>query len=172
MKVAGVNATSLADGKGINYVLFAQGCDIHCKECQNPSTWATDGGVEMSVEEIEGKIESYVPPVSGVTFSGGESSMQMDEVKEIAAWAKSKGLQTTIYTGHTIDELFKKRKLNIFSPFDYVIDGAFDCKQKERLPFRGSRNQKIWKHLPDGSYKTVDFDDSGNEIDEDVVKIR
>ena len=97
---------------------------------------------------------------------------KMDEVKEIAAWAKSKGLQTTIYTGHTIDELFKKRKLNVFSPFDYVIDGAFDCKQKERLPFRGSRNQKIWKHLHDGSYKNVDFDDNGNEINEDVVRIR
>ena len=71
MRVAGRRATSLFDGLGINYVLFCQGCKHNCLGCQNPETWAMDGGVEMTVEEIESDIEKYMPLLTLPTPKGG-----------------------------------------------------------------------------------------------------
>ena len=35
---------SVVDGPGIRTVLFMQGCDLHCKGCQNRSTWNIEKG--------------------------------------------------------------------------------------------------------------------------------
>lgn len=164
MKVAGVHATSLADGKGVNYVLFAQGCDVHCDGCQNPSTWDKDGGVEMTVEEIEADILRYVPPVTGVTFSGGESSLQIGEVAKIARWAKENGLTTTLYTGKRIDYLLGSWGFPKDSPFDVIIDSPFEIDKFSReCPFRGSTNQRIFKKQGNNYYR-VEIDNKGNII--------
>ena len=156
MRIAGKHATSLSEGRGVNYTLFFQGCDVHCKGCHNPETWALDGGKEVSPEDVKQDILSYVPPVSGISFCGGEPSLQMDDVLELAKWAKDNGLTTTLYTGHLISEI-KPEKV-----FDYVIDGAYEDCHRERLPFRGSSNQRIFK-LIDGEYIHVEYDDDGNE---------
>lgn len=159
MRIAGKHATSLVDGKGINYVLFVQGCNNGCKECHNPSTWDVNGGVEMSLDEIKKDIMSYVPPVSGVTFSGGEPSMQMGEVIQLATYAKSKNLKTTLYTGHQISELDLPKN----APFDTVIDGRFVCERRSYdCAFRGSSNQRIWRKTEDG-YRQIEIDDEGKE---------
>lgn len=162
MRIAGKKATSLSEGKGVNYVLFTQGCDIHCKECQNPSTWDLNGGTELSLEDIKADIESYVPPVNGLTFCGGEPSLQMSEVNSLNLWAKQKGLKTTLYTGHKLSELLDRKMLTFDNPFDYVIDGAFECDKKERIAFRGSTNQNIYKFI-DGKYLRIEIDDTGVE---------
>lgn len=114
----------------------------------------------MSLDELKADIMSYVPPVSGVTFCGGEPSMQMEEVEALAKWAKSKGLRTTLYTGHQIGEL----KLQEDAPFDYVIDGAFEIKKKSGdCAFRGSYNQMIWKKI-NGEYEPIQIADDGKEF--------
>ena len=147
MRIAGKHATSLVDGKGVNYTLFTQGCEHHCKNCQNPSTWDKDGGVEMSLDEIKEDIMSYVPPVTGVTFSGGDPVMQANEVVKLAKWAKENGLITTLYTGYTMKELVGLINL---TPFDYVIDGEYmDEKRSYDTPFRGSSNQMMYKNCGD-----------------------
>ena len=84
MRIAGLRPTSLFDGKGINYVIFTQGCQHHCKGCQNPSTWDFNGGNEIPVDVIMKQIKSYIGFIDGVTFSGGDPAYQMWQVKEIA----------------------------------------------------------------------------------------
>ena len=41
---------SLVDGPGVRTVVFFQGCDLHCKGCQNPSTWDIKAGEQVCVE--------------------------------------------------------------------------------------------------------------------------
>ena len=172
MRVAGKHATSLSDGKGVNYVLFLQGCDVHCKDCQNPSTWDRKGGVDKSVKEIERDISSYVPPVTGVTFSGGEPSLQIEDVSRIARWAKKRGLSTTLYSGHSLKDLYGKKKLkkNENNFFDYVITEPFIPQKRSReRAFRGSRNQKIYKQVfreNSYTYIPVEIDNKGNIIND------
>ena len=162
MRIAGVHATSLMDGKGINYTLFVQGCDHKCEGCHNPSTWSFTGGKEISLEKIEKHILSYVPPVSGVTFSGGDPMYQIKETIELAEWAKAHGLQTTLYTGFDVSEVCKAMSGKDY-PFDYIIDGCFEMEKKSvDTAFRGSSNQKIWK-LVKGTYSSVEVDEKGKE---------
>lgn len=43
---------SLVDGPGVRTVIFFQGCDIHCKGCQNPSSWDISKGKPYETDEL------------------------------------------------------------------------------------------------------------------------
>ena len=155
MKVAGIKHTSLADGRGLNYVIFLQGCERGCKDCHNPSTWDKDGGTEMSLETLKEDIKRYCPPITGVTFSGGEPILQLEEVIALAEWAKSEGLETNLYTGFKVDEVIEKmRSMGVKeAPFDSIFDGAFEAnKTFPSVPFRGSYNQRWYHHVGGTQY--------------------
>lgn len=68
------------DGPGIRFVLFMQGCALRCQFCHNPDTWDTGKGKVMTVDEVIAEIEPFLPYYKasggGVTFSGGEPSLQ------------------------------------------------------------------------------------------------
>ena len=168
MKIAGRHATSLVDGKGINYTLFVQGCKHGCEGCQNPSTWDMTGGTEMTIEQIKDDISSFVPPVSGVTFSGGDPMYQLKDTLKLASWAQTCGLRTTLYTGFEMSEIEKllaEEKCSLSdAPFDYIVDGCFIQSEKsDDVAFRGSANQTMWKWI-DGEYCPIEIDDNGSEI--------
>ena len=134
MRIAGLRPTSLFDGKGINYVIFVQGCQHHCKGCQNPSTWDFDGGNEIPVDTIIEQIKPYIGFIDGVTFSGGDPAYQMYQVNHIAKWAKEHGLTVTMYTGFSM-LAFDKNNLQYI---DCVIDGEYIEKfHSPDIPFRG-----------------------------------
>ena len=156
MRIAGVHKTSLVDGIGINYVIFFQGCPHGCEGCQNPSTHNSDGGYEISIDEIMADIDSC-GLITGVTFSGGEPLEQLPELLTLLALCKKRGLSTTLYTGYTVsvgEKLFFRSLEDsrvICYPdadmIDYIVDGKYDCSQRSYdTPFRGSRNQRMLIH--------------------------
>ena len=51
---------SLVDGPGVRTVVFFQGCDLHCKGCQNPSTWEMKNGTEMTTDELVAILKKEV----------------------------------------------------------------------------------------------------------------
>ena len=78
------------DGPGLRFVVFMQGCPLRCKYCHNPDTWSTDGGTEMTVEELLSQYESCREfyREGGITVTGGEPLMQnrfLLEVMELIA---------------------------------------------------------------------------------------
>lgn len=159
MKIAGIKHTSLADGEGLNYVIFVQGCERSCDGCHNPSTWKKDGGAELSLEELKEDIKRYCPPVTGVTFSGGEPLLQVDDVLKLARWAKGEGLKTALYSGYKLEDIVSKLHAAGVSesPIDEIFDGAFEkSKTFPDVPFRGSNNQKWYKHVSGLKYESWD----------------
>ena len=57
LRVAGIIEESIVDGPGLRFVLFLQGCRMHCKGCQNPQTWDFEGGTPVSAQEILARMQ-------------------------------------------------------------------------------------------------------------------
>ena len=150
MRLAGITYESFVDGPGLRIVIFTQGCDLGCPNCQNPSSWDQTGGRVYTVPQIVRLIKNHNSTkglVRGITFSGGEPTMQAKELAQLAKKIKPLGLDIVTYTGHTYEELQARDDASIhalLAETDYLIDGPY--KQELRgldLRFRGSSNQRI-----------------------------
>lgn len=90
-----------ADGPGVRYVVFLQGCRMRCRFCHNPDTWATDGNRIFSADELLKKAlryRDYWGADGGITVSGGEPLLQIDFLTEFFRMAKAEGVHTVIDT--------------------------------------------------------------------------
>ncbi len=149
VNLAGVVPDSIVDGPGLRTTFFAQGCPHHCPGCQNPETWAFDGGTPTTTDQMLGIIR-FNPLVRGVTFSGGEPFAQAAGFAEFARMLKSGGYEVAAYSGYTFEELLHgtPEQQELLGYLDVLIDGPFLLAEKSlEVPFRGSRNQRII-HVP------------------------
>lgn len=96
-----VESFGSADGPGVRYIVFLKGCNMRCKYCHNPDTWAAANGQQLSAEEVLQKAlryKSYWRNNGGITISGGEALLQIDFVTELFRLAKEKGVNTCLDT--------------------------------------------------------------------------
>lgn len=90
-----------ADGPGVRFIIFMQGCRMRCRYCHNPDTWELNTGDEADARELIDKAlryKSYWGKNGGITVSGGEPLLQIDFVTELLKYAKDEGIHTTIDT--------------------------------------------------------------------------
>ena len=90
-----------ADGPGVRFIVFMQGCHMRCRYCHNPDTWKMGGGDEVSADEILKRALRFKPywgKDGGITISGGEPLLQIDFVIELFKKAKELGINTCIDT--------------------------------------------------------------------------
>ena len=86
-----------ADGPGVRFIVFMQGCHMRCRYCHNPDTWKMDGGDEVTADEILKRALRFKPywgKDGGITISGGEPLLQIDFVIELFKKAKELGINT------------------------------------------------------------------------------
>lgn len=91
--------------------VFLRGCPLRCSYCHNA---AIQTGSDMrDVEWLVEKIARVRPLVSGVIFSGGEPTMQREQLVALARAARDMGLlvgiQTNGYFPETIRQLLSER---------------------------------------------------------------
>ena len=90
-----------ADGPGVRFIVFMQGCHMRCRYCHNPDTWKMDGGDEVTADEILKRALRFKPywgKDGGITISGGEPLLQIDFVIELFKKAKELAINTCIDT--------------------------------------------------------------------------
>ena len=90
-----------ADGPGVRFIVFMQGCHMRCRYCHNPDTWKMDGGDEVTADEILKRALRFKPywgKDGGITISGGEPLLQIEFVIELFKKAKELGINTCIDT--------------------------------------------------------------------------
>ena len=90
-----------ADGPGVRFVIFTQGCKMRCRYCHNPDTWKIGGGEEVTADELLKKAlryKAYWKNGGGITVSGGEPLLQMDFLIDLFKKAKAQGVNTVIDT--------------------------------------------------------------------------
>ena len=145
---ADLQTDSIVDGPGLRAVLWTQGCNHHCKNCQNPQTWDFNGGGLVPIDMVFEAIDELVYQ-DGLTISGGDPMYQPEACNKIAKYAKSKGLNIWVYTGFTFEEILKLNEKNpIYLEFlkniDILVDGKFIFEKRNLgLLFRGSSNQRL-----------------------------
>ena len=147
LRLAGFDRDDIVDGPGLRCVVFVQGCPHHCPGCQNPQTWAFEGGEETTPSEILRRIEDTVLD-TGVTFSGGEPFAQADALADLAQMLRPR-YDVACYTGYLFEALLSKAERDegvrrLLENIDILVDGPFVEARKDRLLlFRGSANQRI-----------------------------
>lgn len=148
IRISGIKEESIVDGKGLRYVVFAQGCRHNCPGCFNPSTHDFNAGYSIKVDEIIADIKDN-PLLSGVTCSGGDPLEQPEAFYQLCKSVKDLGKDVWLYTGYTYDEILKKSEYNdaiskLIKYVDVLVDGKFKEDQKSlMLSFRGSKNQRL-----------------------------
>lgn len=89
------------DGPGNRLVYHLQGCNLHCPWCSNPEGLSKSGGTDYSISELmDEACRSRLMFFSGggVTLTGGEVTIQFDEVKNFLTQLKREGVHTCIET--------------------------------------------------------------------------
>lgn len=101
-KIHSVESCGTVDGPGIRFVIFCQGCRLRCQYCHNPDTWDTNGGTEITIDELFNDIKKYKSYMKfsngGLTLSGGEPLLQPEFVKEIFKRCKEEKIHTALDT--------------------------------------------------------------------------
>ena len=93
-----------ADGPGVRFIIFTQGCRMRCRYCHNPDTWDIRGDdtcTDMTANELLKKAlryKSYWKNDGGITVSGGEPLLQIDFLLDLFKKAKAEGVGTCIDT--------------------------------------------------------------------------
>ncbi len=128
---------SHVDGPGIRTVLFMQGCDLHCKGCQNKSTWELNNGKEISVDDLFKELKENIFNKK-ITISGGEPLVQKEELKLLIDKLSDDGFDIALYTGHVKEDVPEE----IIKKVKYLKTGRFVEDLKTTIkPFVGSSNQ-------------------------------
>ena len=119
MRIFGKGFNFSQDGPGNRLVYHLSGCNMRCIWCSNPEGMDHGAGTEVPVEAILSECISAKPMFfsgGGVTFTGGEATLQHDQLLELLRKLKENSIRTAIETNGT------SSKLQILSPYiDYLI---------------------------------------------------
>ena len=145
-----VTKNDIANGIGVGCVLWVSGCDIHCKNCHNQSTWDFNSGQLFTEDTMQEILLTLTKPyISRFTISGGHplDPHNAPKVLEIAKRVKMvfPNKDIWIYTGYVWENIMKDETLReILKYTDVLVDGAYVDELRDiSLAFRGSSNQRI-----------------------------
>ncbi|RJG48170.1 pyruvate formate lyase 1-activating protein [Motilimonas pumila] len=133
-RIHSVETCGTVDGPGIRFIVFTQGCLMRCKYCHNRDTWDTEGGKEVTVDELMKDLVQYRHFMNasggGITASGGEVMLQQPFVKALFTQAKKEGIHTCLDTNGFV------RKL------DPLVDEVLDVSDLVMLDIKQMHNDR------------------------------
>lgn len=138
-----------ADGPGVRYLIFLKGCNMRCKYCHNPDTWAKTEGEMKTPEEILAqalRYKNYWGKKGGITVSGGEALLQIDFVIELFTLAKEKGVNTCLDTSgnpFTREEPFYSKFEKLMEVTDLFMLDIKEIDEEEHKKLTGQTNANI-----------------------------
>ena len=100
-----IETLGTVDGPGVRYVIFTQGCPLHCLYCHNPDSFKMKKGKLVAsgtlLDDIGRSADFLRRAKGGVTLSGGEPLVQPRFAASIFRGCKEIGLHTALDTsGH------------------------------------------------------------------------
>lgn len=160
-----ITTCDMLNGDGLRVVLWVSGCEIHCKNCQNPITWDCNGGLPFT-EETKKELFSYLEKdyIHGITFSGGHPlhKNNVEVINRLICEIKKiyPDKDIWVYTGYTFEDIMtewffgdfisdldlitRSDKYNIILNSDVLVDGMYIEELKDNnAHWVGSTNQRV-----------------------------
>ena len=135
------------DGSGNRLVYHLKGCNMRCPWCSNPEGIFSNRGYSETVssEAIVAEILSCRPMFfdgGGVTFTGGEATLQIDPLKEILCALREHEIHTAIETNATSPRLHE-----LFPYLNCLIADLKHPDDKIHQAVTGVSNKRILQNL-------------------------
>lgn len=137
------------DGPGLRLVVFLQGCNFRCLYCANPDTIALKGGTPTDEDEIMRLVMSERPffgKKGGITFSGGEPTLQAKQLIPLCKRLKEAGIHICIDTNGGI---LNNDTKELFSLVDLIL---LDVKE-----FNSEHHRRITGHGNETTLSTATY---------------
>jgi anaerobic ribonucleoside-triphosphate reductase activating protein len=144
VQVAQRIAGTEAEGPGLRYALWVQGCPLRCPGCCNPEMIPAGGGEPLPVQTLLAEIRA-TPGLDGVTLLGGEPFAQAVPLAELAEGVRAMGLSVIAFSGWTRDELEGVSEARaLLAGVDVLVDGRFEVREPPSADRNvGSPNQRV-----------------------------
>ncbi len=143
------------DGPGIRTTFFMQGCPLSCWWCHNPESRPVKPssgngfrtfslGVEEVLQEAKKDRAFFEESGGGITFSGGEPTVQMDFLKASAKTLKENGYHVTLdTTGYFPNKEVKE----LVQLFDLMLFDIKHLDSESHQKYTGVDNRLILQNL-------------------------
>lgn len=136
------------DGPGLRLVVFLQGCNFRCLYCANPDTMDVKGeSKETTVDEIIRMAVSqkaFFGKKGGITFSGGEPTLQAKALIPLFKGLKEQGIHICIDSNGSI---WNKDVEELLGLTDLVL---LDVKE-----FNNTRHKQLTAHSNEETLRTA-----------------
>ena len=135
------------DGPGNRLVIHLQGCNFSCPWCSNPEGMTLKG--EKCEEISVDSLFEYIMRSSllffdggGVTFTGGECTVQHDELLQILKRLKESGINTAVETNASDPALSE-----LLPYIDYFIADIKQPDNEIHKKYTGVSNETVLKNI-------------------------
>lgn len=138
-----------ADGPGVRYLIFLQGCSMRCRYCHNIDTWALNHGELKSADDLLDQAEryrNYWGEEGGITVSGGEALLQIDFLLELFSKAHMRGINTCLDTSlapFSRKEPYFEKFQNLMQVTDLILADIKHIDAVEHKALTGKSNENI-----------------------------
>jgi anaerobic ribonucleoside-triphosphate reductase activating protein len=162
-----------AEGPGVRFAVWVQGCPLRCPGCCNPEMLAFREAAAMTPAELLARILEVKGDIEGVSFLGGEPTSQAEGLAAVAAGARAHGLSVMVFSGFTLEELRARKDPHVdalLACTDLLVDGRYvESRRTLTRRYVGSDNQVM--HFLTDRYTPADprFS-SSNTIEIRLVK--
>ena len=145
LNLARVIDCTWAEGPGLRFCLWVQGCVRSCPGCCNAAMQPLEAHEIVAPAEVCSRIADVhaVHGIEGVTFLGGEPFLQAGGLAEVANYAHSLGLSVMVFTGFSLAECrVLPEGERLLSVTDVLVDGPYEADKPETCRnWVGSTNQ-------------------------------
>ncbi len=146
-RIAQVVPATEAEGPGVRFAVWFQGCPLRCPGCCNPEFLPFVGGESVPIPELVARLDAVRDRVEGVTLLGGEPFAHATVGAALAAAARDRGLSVMVFTGHTLSQLRGRPESEVaalLAATDLLVDGPY-LRDRPDVSRRwvGSTNQEV-----------------------------
>lgn len=131
------------DGPGLRYVVFLQGCPFRCLYCANPDTIDPIGESTPTppahIVEQAVSLKPFFGKKGGITFSGGEPTVQARALVPLFRMLKDNGIHICVDSNGAV---WNKHVEEMLQLTDLVLLDVKEINNKRHLHITGQSNEQ------------------------------